>query len=146
MNRHFWSRLLKNWLSGSRRTKQNVSNRPRFRPNLEHLEPRVVPTQTMTPPSFFQAAVSLYRDGVELAFIQRFTVNFTDGGGSSGSLTIFGLSAAQVQADIGFNTPYAQPFSTLLVMSGETAESNLITAFENSPEQHAANVQANSFL
>src|SRR5579871_4036719 len=44
MNRQLWSRLLKYWLSGSRRPRRGLPNRPRFRPNLEHLETRLAPT------------------------------------------------------------------------------------------------------
>jgi hypothetical protein len=120
-----------------------VQSLHRVRPSLEELESRLVPSQAMTPPSFFQAAASLYRDGAELALIQQHMVNFPEGIGTSGTFTIFGLTAPQVQADIAFNMPYAQPFSGLLVMSAETA---VITAFANGPAQHAAYVQANSFL
>src|SRR5262245_24283141 len=51
MNRYLWSRQIQRWLSGSREPKGRPARRAvPFRPVLEHLESRLVPTiQTFNP-------------------------------------------------------------------------------------------------
>lgn len=84
------------------------------RMTLEELEPRVAlsTTDATPPPSFQQAAVALYIDGFELGFAQ-----FSQ------------LAMQNLQPSIDFYSPYAQPFSQLLVLAGANAGTNAVNQF-----------------
>lgn len=88
----------------------------------------------VAPPSFTQAAISLYQDGYQLGY---------------NPLLAFANNTA-VQADIALNTPYAQPFASLFVlaaeMAGHSAFSNIYSALSNSPAAHAEYETYNNFL
>jgi hypothetical protein len=113
MLRTQWFHRVQRWLRdprgpSGRITKQSEADRPphRVHLSLEELEPRVVlsTTDATPPPSFQQAAIRLYIDGLELGFDQ------------------FSPLALQIlQSSIAFYTPYAQPFSQLLVLAGASA-------------------------
>jgi len=101
--------------------------------SLEELEPRVVlsTTDVTPPPSFAQAALSLYIDGAELVLNQNLGGISTNGGPS----TVFFPGA---QANIAFNTPYAQPFSEFFVLAGASAALESIANFNASGASEAA--------
>ena len=86
----------------------------RVRLSLEELEPRVVLSTTgvTPPPAFQQAAISLYIDGFELGFDQ-----------------LSPLAIENLQPSIAYYTPYAQPFSQLLVLAGARAGADAHSSF-----------------
>ncbi|HEY7326425.1 MAG TPA: hypothetical protein VH592_02215 [Gemmataceae bacterium] len=98
---------------------------------LEQLEAREVPTSVAaTPPTFPQAAISLYEDGFQLGYNPL-------------NLSLATATSDALYADIAFNTPYAQPFAALFVMAGEiagrTALGNVNLAISHDPLSQAAN-------
>jgi hypothetical protein len=98
---------------------------------LEQLEAREEPTSTAdTPPTFPQAAISLYEDGFQLGYNP---LNPLLGTARSDAL----------HANIASNTPYAQPFAALFVMAveiaGRTALDNVNLAISRDPLSQAAN-------
>jgi len=87
--------------------------------NLETLEDRWLPNGTITstsapPPSFNQAAIQLFNDGVNLGvgWVNEhiFGINEADA---------FPVPPAALNANIAFNSPYAGPFAPLFVLAGE---------------------------
>ena len=116
----FHPRLLVGWLCGpcepsGRVTKRSEAAHPlqRVRLSLEELEQRVVlSTTVVTPPSFQQAALALYIDGYRLGFAQ-----FSQ------------LANQNLQPNIAFYTPYAQPLSLMLVLAGARAGTAAINQF-----------------
>jgi hypothetical protein len=138
MIRHLFSNLVSSWFTGLRRSYRRIPPRQTgCRPPrhvhlmLEQLEARVVPTSAaVAPPSFTQAAISLYEDGFQLGYNP---FNLLSGAATSDAL----------HADIASNTPYAQPFAALFVMAGEiagrTALDNVNLAISHDPHNQAAN-------
>jgi hypothetical protein len=121
------------------------------------LEPRVVLSATaIAPPSFQQAAFSLYLDGIQLALSNVSAAAQAEtflSGKPDYSPTLlaqaqfFGYpNPSQLQANIAFNTPYAQPFSTFLVLAGASAEFNLLASSNSIPTNQAASANPNNSL
>ncbi len=99
--------------------------RPSRKPMLETLEDRLTPTATpmppstpaaVPPPSFTQAAVSLYLDGV------FFVIN---------ELTHNSQAVAGVQASIALYSPYAEPFGEFFLQAGERAVLEMLPGGSN---------------
>ncbi len=86
--------------------------------NLEPLEERWLPNGTITAtsppaPSFNQAAIALYSDGVNLGVglaNRYFGIDEADA---------FPVPPAELNANIAFNSPYVGPLAPLLVLAGE---------------------------
>jgi hypothetical protein len=148
MIRTVWSHLRQRWLSGRREPRGQIAERPaaarpsrHVRLSLEELEPRVVLSTTdMTPPpSFQQAALSLYIDGAQLVLNQDFGGISINGGAST-------VLFPGAQANIAFNTPYAQPFSQFFVLAGASAALENIASVNSNPANQAAFAAFNNSL
>ncbi len=86
--------------------------------NLEALEARWLPNGTMPasslpPPSFIQAAISLYTDGVNLGkgLVNQIFFHIPE-------IDAYPVPPADLNADIAFNSPYVGPFAPLFVLAG----------------------------
>ncbi len=113
-------------------------------------------TDITPPPSLPQAAFSLYLDGIQLA-LSNVSSSAQVGAFLSGKPDysptllaqeqIFGYpTLSQIEANIAFNTPYAQPFSTFLVLDGASAEFNLLASSDSNPNNQAASANPNNSL
>ncbi len=97
--------------------------------NLEVLEDRWLPSGTLptAPPSFVQAAVSLYIGGIQQEAVWQINVtafkeDFVTGSKAERVLQFFGNSDLNsIEANIAFNMPYAGPFGPLFVLAGAQA-------------------------
>lgn len=105
--------------------KQSKQNRAPCRPGrdgvrlcLEALEDRWLPSGTITPtpppPTFIQAALQLYSDGVNLGigWVNQ-TVFHID------AIDAYPVPPADLNASIAFNAPYVGAFAPLFVLTGE---------------------------
>jgi hypothetical protein len=86
---------------------------------LEALEDRWLPNGTITPssappPSFNQAAIQLFNDGVNLGvgLVNQHVFGIDEA-------DAFPVSPAVLNANIAFNSPYAGSFAPLFVLAGE---------------------------
>ncbi len=100
--------------------------------NLEALEERWLPNGTVTaasaaPPSFVQAAITLYFDGVRLEAVEQANfLAFLDDlpkAYAAENLALFlgNFDINSIKANIASNLPYACPFGPFLVLAGELA-------------------------
>jgi hypothetical protein len=84
------------------------------------------------PPCFFQAAVSLYIDGIKLEAVAQanfaaFFDDFTTASMAEQLVRFFGTpDINSIEANIAFLEPYAGPFGPYLVQAGEQAVDQIL--------------------
>ncbi len=83
---------------------------------LEPLEERWLPNGTVpvsSPPSFIQAAIALYTDGVNMGVgLVNHNIFHID------EIDAFPVPPADLNADIAFNSTYVGPFAPIFVLAG----------------------------
>lgn len=109
--------------------------------NLEALEERWLPNgagmAAIVPPSFLQAAVTLYIDGIRseafaVANFAAFQDNFATASMAERLYQFLGNADYEnIQANIAFMEPYAAPFGQLFVQAGEQAADQFLGPIQN---------------
>ncbi len=113
------------------------SNLDRVTLNLEALEERWLPNGTVTaattpPPSFIQAAITLYVDGIQLEAVRQanlaaFFDDIPTSTVAENLAQFFGnFNIDGIQANIEFNLPYASPIGPFLVQAGRQAVDQIL--------------------
>ena len=108
------------------------------------------------PPSFQQAAISLYLDGIQLALsnvdaMEQAEAFLSDKPNYNpivlAQAQFFGYpTSSQILTNVALNAPSAEPFSEFLVLAGASAESNLLGSSASNPNNQAALGNPNNSL